>query len=150
MIHLKQVVIATDLSSNSLSAVQYGCSLASQFGADVHLLHIVNYPFAEFARASQQNFCRQFDEYEKQQLEAAEKSLGEISVEPLVDADRVTRVARNGFPVTDIPHYVEESQSDLLVVGTHGWTGLKHALMGSVCEAVARRAKCPVLSVRAN
>jgi len=142
----KQIVIATDLSDNSLQAVRYGCDLARQFGAEVHLLHIVHYPYAEFAKACHEDFCRTFDEYEEQQAESAEKTLSSIDVAPL---SNVTRVARSGFPVADIPRYADEVHADLLVLGTHGWTGMKHALMGSVCEAVVRRAKCPVLSVRA-
>ena len=145
--HAQGIVIATDLSDSSLRAVQYGCGLAGQFGAEVHLLHVVHYPYAEFAKACDQNFCSTFDEYEEQHAESAAQALSRVDVAPLSD---VTRVARSGFPVADIPRYADEVHADLLVLGTHGWTGLTHALMGSVCEAVVRRAKCPVLSVRAE
>jgi nucleotide-binding universal stress UspA family protein len=141
----RKIVIATDLSSNSLHAVQYGCSLGAEFAADVHLFHVCNYPYAEFVKTWQQDFGSVYDEQEKQHAEAAEKQLGETDIAPLSDA---TRVIRSGFPIVEIPRYAEEVKADLLVLGTHGWTGLKHALMGSVCEAVVRTAKCAVLSIR--
>ena len=150
MISLQQIVVATDLSDNSLQAVSYACSLAEQFGSDVHLLHIVVHPFVEFAEASQRDFARKFSEIEQQQLEAAKESLEGMTTEPLSDPVRLSRITRSGFPVTDIPRYVDETNSDLLVLGTHGRTGLKHVLMGSVCEAIVRHARCPVLTVRSS
>lgn len=147
MIRPKRIVIATDLSNNSLHAIEFGCGLADQFNADVHLLHVIHFPYAELLEACQKDFCSTFDEYEERQADAAQQQLSSMDVSPLSE---VTRVTRSGFPVADIPRYAEEIEADLLVLGTHGWTGLKHALMGSVCEAVVRRAKCPVLSVRAK
>ena len=55
---------------------------------------------------------------------------------------------RIGKPDTEIMRYAAERDIDLIVMGTHGRTGLAHALMGSVAERVVRRAPCPVLTVR--
>lgn len=148
MISLKLVVIATDLSSASLHAVSYGCSLAARFGAGVHLLHIVSYPFTQFAELAQEDFGVTFEVCEQQYRETMEQRLNDVSVAPLTDESRVVRIAQSGFPVADIPAYAKDANADLLVLGTHGHTGLTHVLMGSVCEAVVRRTTCPVLTVR--
>ena len=149
MIDLKQIVVATDLSENSMHAVQYGCGLAAQFGAQIHLLHVVCYPFADFAEQCQKDYGRTFDDYQRDYEQAARDGLNRISIDPLTDSGNVTRVAQCGFPVSDISQYAGDTNSDLLILGTHGRTGVKHALMGSVCESVVRRAQCPVLTVRA-
>lgn len=149
MIDLKKIVAATDLSDNSLHAVQYSCGLAAQFGAEIHLLHVVCYPFADFAEQCRKDYGRKFDEYQREYEQAARDSLESICIDPLTEADRVVRTAQSGFPVADIPRYADEMNADLLILGTHGRTGLKHVLMGSVCESVVRQARCPVLTVRA-
>lgn len=150
MIRLKKIVIATDLSHLSLPAVQHGCELAEQFGADVHLLHVVCHPFAGFAEQSLQNLEASFDDYEREQCELADEELARIDTAPLKDPERVVRVTRPGPAAVEIPQYTEEADADLLILGTHGRTGLDHVLMGSVCEAVVRRARCPVMTVRAS
>ena len=149
MIDLKKIVAATDLSENSLHAVQYACGLAAQFDAEVHLLHVVCYPFADFAEQCRKNYGRRFDDYQREHEQAARYALDRISIDPLKQVDQVIRVAQPGFPVAEIPRYTDETNSDLLILGTHGRTGLKHVLMGSVCESVVRQARCPVLTVRA-
>ena len=150
MIDLKTIVVATDLSDNSMQAVAYACGLAEQFGAHVHLLHIVSHPFADFAETCQKDFGRKFDEYEQERQRAAEEELGKMSTGALSDPQRVTQVVQCGFPVADIPRYADDVKADLLILGTHGRTGLKHVLMGSVCESVVRRSQCPVLTVRSK
>jgi nucleotide-binding universal stress UspA family protein len=80
----------------------------------------------------------------------AQKHLEEwrAEAEKLVGAPRVTAAPAVGEPSAEILEAAREAKSDLIVVGTHGRTGLEHALMGSIAERVVRRAHCPVLTVR--
>lgn len=148
MISLKQIVTTSDLSPSSLPAVRYACELADQFGATVHLLHVVCHPFAEFAEQSLQNAGRSFDEYEQEHLRAAEEELSRIETDPLSAPEQIVRATRVGIPRAEILQYVEDSEADLLVMGTHGRSGFSHVLMGSVCEAVVRAVRCPVMTIR--
>lgn len=147
MIRLKTILVATDLSPLSECAVQHGCELAKQFGADLHLLTVVSYPFSEFAQECQKDYGRSIDDCEAEHFAAAEKQLSQIDVSQL-DESRVKRVTQKGFPIAEILRYAQASTADLLLVGTHGLTGLQHVFMGSVAEMIVRMAECPVLTVR--
>jgi nucleotide-binding universal stress UspA family protein len=80
----------------------------------------------------------------------AQKHLEEwrLDAEKLVGAPRVTAEKAVGEPAAEILEAAREARADLIVMGTHGRTGLEHALMGSIAERVVRRAHCPVLTVR--
>lgn len=147
MIRLKTILVATDLSPLSECAVKHACELARQFRADLHLLTVASYPFSEFAQECQQDYERSIDDCEAEYFAAAETKLSEIDVGPL-DESRVTRVTQKGFPIAEILRYAQTQKADLLVLGTHGLTGLQHVFMGSVAETILRTASCPVLTVR--
>lgn len=147
MIQLKKILVPTDLSPLSQCAVAHGCELAKQFGAEVHLLTVTSYPFSEFAQECQADYGRSIDDCEAEFFAAAEKQLAQVDVAPLEES-RVIRVAQKGFPVAEIQRYAQANHVDLLVLGTHGHTGLKHVFMGSIAETVVRTAPCPVLTVR--
>lgn len=147
MIGIHRILVATDLSPLSECAVQDGCQLAKQFGAELHLLTVVSYPFSEFAQQCQQDYGKSIEDCEAEHYAHAEEQLRAIDVAP-VDKARVTRVARKGFPIAEIQRYATTQKADLLILGTHGLTGFKHVFVGSVAEAIVRTAHCPVLTVR--
>ena len=148
MINLRHIVVATDLSACSQPAIRYACDLASSFGSHLHLLTVVPFPFAEFAEQCRKEFGRSMDALEQEHRQQATSALDQTDVAPLTDHDAVTRIIRAGIPRSEIPEYADEVDCDLLVVGTHGHSGLKHVLQGSVAEAVTQQARCPVLCVR--
>jgi nucleotide-binding universal stress UspA family protein len=80
--------------------------------------------------------------------EAAHAELEEWNDPDFEHAKRVTRSVIRGTPFVEIVRYAREQNVDLIVMGTHGRTGLEHALIGSVTEKVVRKAPCPVLTVR--
>lgn len=147
MIRLKTMLVATDLSPLSECAVRHGCELAKQFGAQLHLLTVASYPFSEFAQECQKDYGRSIDECETEYFTAAEKRLSKIDVTPLEES-QVTKETIKGFPVAEILRYSKANSIDLLLLGTHGLTGLQHVFMGSVAEMIVRTAPCPVLTVR--
>jgi nucleotide-binding universal stress UspA family protein len=137
MIRLKTILVATDLSPLSECAVRHGCELAKQFAADLHLLTVASYPFSDFAQECQKDHGRSIDECEAEHFAAAEAQLSEIDVAPLHQS-WVTRVTQKGFPIAEILRYAQANKADLLILGTHGLTGLQHIFMG--CDPVVRRA----------
>jgi nucleotide-binding universal stress UspA family protein len=147
MIRLKDVLVATDFSEPSNAALNYGRELARAFGATLRVLHVVDNMFAntvgvEGYFANLPEMQREIEEFARKQLEAV-----------ITDEDRRELNARpvlltSSTPALSIVSYARESNTDLLIMGTHGRGGLAHVLMGSVAERVVRLAPCPVLTVR--
>lgn len=144
MIDIKRILVPTDFSRNSEPAQRYAEELSRAFGADIHLLYVLEHMRAygmEFGGFAGEGFDPGFDEQD------AVKKLGELELE--VDSGcTVHRKIRVGSPADVICQYAREQDVDVLVLGTHGRTGLTRLLMGSVAEEVVRRAHCPVLTVR--
>lgn len=137
----KNILIPVDLSSYSLVAVQYGQEVAALFDAEIVLLHV-----EEHDRKKQESTPT------AALLETRRKELVGVVQRLLINHNLVQRSMKIeiqfGSPVREIIHAAEELQADLIVMSTHGRTGLRHVLMGSVAEKVVRFAKCPVLSVK--
>ena len=142
MIRLNRVLVPTDFSEHSKSAVRYGCELASKFGADLHLLHVVEQLPVMYSEGA--IFT---PETEAELLAEATNLLDRTPEDIDVTSLKVTRATLQGHPLVEITRYAKENEIDLIVIGTHGRTGLVHMLLGSVAEKVVRKAPCPVLTV---
>jgi universal stress protein A len=136
----KRILFATDFSAASQTALQYATALARDSNATLLIVHVedfpVSYPGGEmvFIHPESPNPVLQ-------------RMLDEV-----VPADGGVRYERHllmGVAADEIVRFAGEKQVDLIVIGTHGRTGLSRVLVGSVAELVIRRAKCPVLSVKA-
>ena len=146
MISLKRILAPTDFSDYSKRGTDYACALAEQFGAEVHLMYVLQDMIAMVPEPGMA-FPPPGD-YMEELKESAEKALEEL---PGADASAdlsVIRTTRHGPPFLEIIRYAKENDIDLIVMGTHGRSGLAHALLGSVAEKVVRKAPCPVLTVR--
>lgn len=146
MITLKIVLVPTDFSETSEVAVQYGKALAAAFDAALHVVHVVQEPFAQpwaveaygFSLATlQEEWLRDAKTRIEQILTAEERTRYKASLVTVI-----------GHPVVEILKYAEQHPVDLIVIGTHGRGPLGHMVMGSVAERIVRKAPCPVLSVR--
>jgi nucleotide-binding universal stress UspA family protein len=126
--------------------MEVAADLAQRFGAELVLLHAYPIPGYTFPDGSVVASPKMMQELAEQ----TERHLGEwrADAERLVGAPRVGTEKAVGEPAAEIVSYARSSGVDLLVLGTHGRTGLEHALMGSVAERVVRKAHCPVLTVR--
>jgi nucleotide-binding universal stress UspA family protein len=82
--------------------------------------------------------------------QSAEKALTSVPDPGWSAGKKVVRATRNGSPYAEICGYADDTGIDLIVIGTHGRSGLSHVLLGSVAEKVVRKANCPVLTVRPN
>lgn len=142
-----RILVPTDFSPPSSAALEYARMLAATFGSSLWILHVVDDPSASSEFVAD-GFAPSTDDIRHSLLNDAHTRL-----EPL--ATRIKRVLPNthadaviGLPAPSIVDYAFATTTDLIVMGTHGRTGLAHLLMGSVAEQVARHAPCPVLTVR--
>ncbi len=146
MIDLKRILLPTDFSDSSGQAVRYACEFAARFDAELHLLHVLQ---DIVASVPEPGLAFPLPGDYMQELQAsAEKALDKV-----LDADwekdrKVVKTTRQGPPFLEIIRYARENDIDLIVMGTHGRSGLAHVLLGSVTEKVVRKAACPVLTVR--
>jgi nucleotide-binding universal stress UspA family protein len=140
MIALKRILVPTDFSKTSQTALLYGVALARPFKARLHLLHVPELPstyadgvyplglFETMQRATHERLRAQLTERERREL-------------------KPERAMRLGAPSDEIVDYALERDIDLIVMGTHGRQGVARMLVGSVAEKVVRRAPCSVLTV---
>jgi nucleotide-binding universal stress UspA family protein len=143
---IERVLVPVDFSTHSQMALTYARELADAYDARLQLLHIIEpivYP--SFYNLDRAGFFEWMDEIEVEAIRQLHRFL-EASGGPDVPADHF--VVR-GRAATDIVDFAESKSSDLIVMATHGLTGMKRLYLGSVCEKVVRRSKCPVFTVKA-
>jgi nucleotide-binding universal stress UspA family protein len=146
-IDIKRICVPTDFSSQADCALAYGLNLARQTGAELHLLHVL-------ARREDMARAREHPDFTSDSLFVTEflKGLekgdeGSTAQGPWSDVN-ITRAFRLGAPAEGICEYAGAEGIDLVVIASHGRTGLEHIFMGSVAEQVVRKCPCPVLTVR--
>ena len=139
----KKFLIPVDFSDPSKKALSYGCSLAKTLGAEVHVVHVLQPPVYTFPEGA----VYAGPELDRRLAEVLERQL--VDITKAVDAEGVsigTHLLR-GMPAEAIVAYCGEKGCDLLVMGTHGRTGVARLLIGSVAERIVRTANIPVLTV---
>ncbi|HYH63628.1 MAG TPA: universal stress protein [Urbifossiella sp.] len=146
MITIRRVLAPTDFSESSVPAVRYAAELATQFGAELTLLHVVQdltlvVPDVMMPTPVTMPALADMVEGGKAGLVAFVKRLGLEALNPKTEV-------RMGAPAAEIVTAAADLKVDLLCIGTHGRTGLAHFLLGSVAERIVRHAPCPVLTVR--
>lgn len=142
---LKKILVPIDFSDASKKAFQYAIPLADQFGASVTLLYIVEtHPELSYAPFDMERVRMNEIAHER-----SEKKLKELCPDLGGKSGiKFKTVVRDGRAYEEITKAAEEINADLIVMATHGYTGLKHTVLGSTTERVVRYAKCPVLTVR--
>lgn len=144
-IQLRKLLVPTDFSPYSAAAKSYACELAVKFGAELHLLHTLEHHYSltpEFGLG----FAMPMQISESKA--AAEKALSEFLDSGWSKSGKVICRVLEGSPKVEIVRYAREENIDLIVISTHGRTGLSQMLVGSVAESVVRTSSCPVLTVR--
>jgi nucleotide-binding universal stress UspA family protein len=146
MIELRRILVPTDFSKHSDVALTYAAALGEKFAAELYLLHVVQdlALFIPDAVAVAPPVAPPVEEF----LAAAREALGRVCKTSLLEGLRIHPEVREGTPFYEIIRFAKETDIDLVVMGTHGHTGLTHVLLGSVTEKVVRKAPCPVLTVR--
>jgi len=143
MVTLKKILCPVDHSECSYLALKYAISLALKDEAKLYLMHVIDsrlydtemYKFSPY----------KLNEIDESKIRAdLMKSLPEGTMDVL----EVETMVVKGVPFNEIINAATEINVDLIVIGTHGRTGLSHVMLGSVAEKVVRKATCPVLTVR--
>jgi nucleotide-binding universal stress UspA family protein len=145
---IKRILVPVDFSPGSDEALRYAVELARPLRASVHLLHVVEDRLAA-GMWSADAYTTDVPGLQVNIVEDAEAHLERII--PTIAGAKygLEHDVRTGAPAATIVAFAQEVVADLIVMGTHGRTGLSHALMGSVAEQVVRTAPCPVLTLRA-
>ena len=143
--HLTKILVPVDFSDESKKSVHYAVALARQFGASIVLLHVMEpvvYPsdvgYGPVVVQAPNNRAIK-------KARARLTALGKKQVGDKILAETVVLTGSSWYEITEAAKALE---IDLIVIGTHGYTGLDHALMGSTAEKVVRHAPCPVFVVR--
>jgi universal stress protein A len=124
-VHIREILFASDFSPHSDHAFDAALTLAQHFGARLHLLHVVHHP---------------------QEQEAARARLNALAEQKAAAVESSVAI-ETGSPASQIVKHAEREKVDLIVMGTHGRTGLAHVARGSVAETVVRHAPCLVLTI---
>ena len=145
MLTITNVLVATDFSDTSESALNYGREFARTFGATLHVLHIVeNAMMWVGPEAAGIDFVQLQGELE---AGARNKLTRIVTDEDRAQLKAVTAVRKGSSPALEIADYAKTQGIDMIVIGTHGRGAIGHLLMGNVAEKVVRIAPCPVLTV---
>ena len=138
MIDLKHILVPVDFDDTSDVALAYARSLAKNFGAQLHMLHVMENlflkPMANDPRDIETGIARRLTD--------------RLTPEERESMRAVAVLKKSDTPADEIVKYANEEPIDLIIIGTHGRSGIKHLLMGSVAEKVVRTAPCPILIVR--
>ena len=146
VIKIKKILVPTDFSENSLKAIRHAVAFAKTFKASVTLLHVVEIHFGGAIYGP-----LDFPMLEKDFVDSSDKQLTELA-EKTASTEGITvdKVTKSGHTIVEIVDYARENAVDLIIISTHGHTGLAHVLLGSTAENIVRHAPCPVLVVREN
>jgi len=148
---ITRILVPIDFSAHSDRALRYATALADRFSATVEVLHVVEDPFVSGAW-SPEAVAPNIPELLADLVAAARGKLDDLKAAAIAKGVRLKTIVLttvvSGRPADTIADYARTERFDLIVMGTHGRTGLSHALLGSVAERVVRIAPCPVMTVR--
>jgi nucleotide-binding universal stress UspA family protein len=147
MARIARIMVPTDFSAPADAALDYARDLARQFGASIDLVHVFDDPFTAVTAVGDGTVLIPVEVRNSLETYARE----ELRARHAVHADALpgsSHTLLTGSTARRLVEYAEESHPDLIVMSTHGRTGLGHLLLGSVAERVVRTAACPVLTTR--
>jgi universal stress protein A len=140
-----KILVAIDFSENSDYAFDYALTLAKQFSSQLVVLHVINEP------VDLRGFYVphiSFEQLEKEIEDGAEKMMDKFCSARLGNFANASTNIMSGIPYEEIIRAAKDMDASLIVLGTHGRTGLDHLIFGSTAERVVRGAACPVLTIR--
>jgi universal stress protein A len=149
MLPLKRILCPTDFSEHSYKAANAASELASEFSATVHVLHVVPLiPTMSDPGVAPGDF--DVDMYQQELEKTAQQDLQEVIHEKMPKESTVRAIVAHGDVASEIVRVADAEDADIIVIATHGTTGWRHFVLGSVAERVVRHATCPVLMVPAR
>lgn len=138
------ILVPVDFSPYSQKALRYGRTLAHVFEANLHLLHVLDQPIHPAHYGLGDDLLMRLNpEVQRRSHAEMERLISRLGAEA-----RYQTHVREGRAYSEIVRFVQEEECDLVVMGTHGLSGLEHFLLGGTTEKVMRHASCPVLAVK--
>lgn len=140
-----KILTAIDFSENSELAFDYAVTMATRFDSELTIMHVINEP------VDLRGFYVphiSFEQLEKEIEEGATKMMETFCSTKLGSFSNYHSVIVSGIPYEEITRKADEIGASLIILGTHGRTGLDHILFGSTAERVVRSAGCPVMTIR--
>jgi universal stress protein A len=146
MIKISRILCPVDFSETSKRAFEYALALAGQLGAELDVIHVLHLP----AYTMPEGGLEFPPDLEAELVDQLQRQLDEFIKQPAEPSVKTTTTLYQGIPYVEITRAAKERSADLIVIGTHGRTGLAHLLIGSVAERVVRTSEVPVLSIRTH
>lgn len=144
MISIKNILCPIDYSVYSEKALKYAIEFAEKYNAKLYLMHVLDIRIYDITDPELYNV----NVIDKETINKLRERLHKCISEDTRKNIEVETIVIEGVPFSEIIKKAREYKVDLIVLGTHGRTGLSHAIMGSVAEKVVRKAPCPVLTIR--
>ena len=141
----KKILVQIDFSDYSKKALQYTVKLAKSFNAELFLVYVIE-PMVYPADLSMGQMV--IPQSEVNLSEKANSELEELATNEIGDSLKYNILIKTGKPFMEIIETATEVDADLIIIATHGHTGVEHLLFGSTSEKVVRKAPCPVLTLR--
>ena len=142
---IKKVLVPIDFSDYSKSALKYAVNFAKSFNADIILIYVVEPviypPDFSMGQIAMPSITTEWDDRAKDELQKLAKS-------EIAEIANVKTIIKTGKPFVEIIETAKEENIDLIIIATHGHSGVEHILFGSTAEKVVRKAPCPVLTLR--
>jgi nucleotide-binding universal stress UspA family protein len=144
---IQKIIVPIDFSDASEAAARYAARLAASVGASIHLIHVLEE--ALFAPGPMEFYGGALPQAREEMYQRACTRLNTLGATlATAGLPPFTAEVRSGVTAEEIADAVVDDGADLVVMSTHGRTGLPHLLLGSVAERVIRTARCPVLAIR--
>lgn len=142
---IKKVLVPIDFSDYSKSALKYAVNFSEKFNAAMILIYVIEPviypPDFSMGQIALPSVNAEWDIKAKEELDKLAKA-------EIPDNIKVTTILKTGKPFIEIIETAAENDVDLIIIATHGHTGVEHILFGSTAEKVVRKAPCPVLTLR--
>ena len=140
----KKILCPVDFSEFTKDVVAYAADISRQYGAELHVLHVIpnlTYftPYESFL--TPENLVAMEKNIQDEVDRDFKKVLSAVGID-------VRKVVRTGVAFVEIIDYAKTEGIDLIVMGTHGRSGIEHILIGNVAEKVVRKSPCPVMTIR--
>jgi nucleotide-binding universal stress UspA family protein len=147
MVSLKKIAFCTDFSENSDQAFDLAFDLVQKFEAQLFVVHVV--PPLVFPSPVMEDFISEQAnlQFYKDAVQRSVEQIESTYLQKMGDYKNALIRVLSGHPASEILNFIDQEKVDLVVMGTHGLTGLAHFFLGSTAERVVRRAGCSVLTV---
>jgi universal stress protein A len=150
MLPLKRIMCPTDFSAHSYQALEVADELAQHFSAELLIVHVVGPIPVVAPMPGMAPTAFNVAEYQKELEMTSMKTMREVAEKRVSRAPRVRTMVGHGQAADEIVKLAKDEKADLILISTHGMSGLERIFFGSVAEKVVRNAECPVLTVRAT